>query len=291
MPDVFVDPNPSVPEIPSSAPSAPVADGKPADAAESADTPPADTAPADETKADGKPDASAQPERTFTQKELDDILQKRLAKESRRGERVGYERARAELLQQENERLRNPQGANAKSEPSTGKPDPSQFKTYDEFAEALARFTARQEWEAIQKAQNEERERGEQERRLSDVRAKFAPAASKFEDFADVALSDSLPITPPMAAALIESDIPGEIAYWLGSNPKEAERIAALPPTRQVVEIAKIEERIKAPPKPTAAPAPIKPVGNQASKSKDIYDPNLSYGDFVKMRREQLKRA
>lgn len=57
----------------------------------------------------------------------------------------------------------------------------------------------------------------------------------------------SVPCSSVMADFLAESDKAGELAVHLGSNPDEATRIAELPPTRQAIELARLEGRLSAP--------------------------------------------
>jgi hypothetical protein len=71
-----------------------------------------------------------------------------------------------------------------------------------------------------------------------------------------------------MAETIQSSDIGPELAYYLGSNPKDADRIARLSPLSQAKEIGKIEAKLAAEPpmkKTTSAPAPITPVTARSS--------------------------
>jgi len=81
-----------------------------------------------------------------------------------------------------------------------------------------------------------------------------------------------------MAETIQSSDIGPELAYYLGSNPKDAERIARMTPLGQAKEIGKIEAKLAAEPpvkRTTSAPTPISPVTARASGSPalDTTDP------------------
>lgn len=121
----------------------------------------------------------------------------------------------------------------------------------------------------------------------------FEIGVEKYNDFYEVVTSVN--ITDHMANALVEIDsdtIRTETAYYLGSNPKEANRIARLSPTRQVAEIGKLEAKMDKPKKSataSTAPAPIKPVGGSKTSSTEITGKE-SYEDFVKKRDKQLGR-
>jgi hypothetical protein len=86
-----------------------------------------------------------------------------------------------------------------------------------------------------------------------------------------VTRNPNIPITPEMAEIIRDSDVWPDLAYHLGKNMAEAARIAALSPTRQAVELGRLEARVTAPkPLPNRAPAPVEPVsGIAAGGTKD----------------------
>ena len=95
-------------------------------------------------------------------------------------------------------------------------------------------------------------------------------------------------------------EIGPEIAYFLGSNPKEVDRIARMTPFLQAKEIGKIEAKLADNPptkKPSSAPAPIAPVtprGN-GGKSFDTTDPRsvkeMSTSEWIEAERQrQIKK-
>lgn len=118
--------------------------------------------------------------------------------------------------------------------------------------------------------------------------AKTKQAESKYPDFAEVALSDNHKVTIVMAAALKDADEGADVAYWLGKNPKESDRISALPDLKQISEIARIAERLKNKLSVSKAPPPIKPVGNRSSASAKGPD-EMSMDEYAAHRRGQLK--
>ena len=81
-----------------------------------------------------------------------------------------------------------------------------------------------------------------------------------------------------MAQAVQASDAGPDIAYYLGSNPKEADRISRLSPILQAKEIGRLEAKIASDvpvKRSTSAPAPISPVTARTSgnPSYDTTDP------------------
>lgn len=275
-------------EATTAAPAAPVT---PAPAA----TPPA-AAPIAET-----PSAEApKPERTFSQAELDDIIEKRLAKERKKRDELKQERdVLRKLALERNDRQPDQQPAKPQA---TSEPVREQYATYEEYIEARA------DWRAEQKIESKLKERDEQNRRLSaeekqkkageDFRKSMRESAKDIEDFDDVISS----IKPGDAVAnlnaevLYAADNPGKMLHHLAVHPEEAERIALLPLGKQAREIVELEKKLAAPPvKPSKAPEPIKPVGGSKSAVGDEEpDPNKNGGkDWLAWRNRtmQAKRS
>ncbi len=103
-------------------------------------------------------------------------------------------------------------------------------------------------------------------------------ARNKYEDFEQVAYNPNLPITTVMAQTIQASEIGPEVAYYLGANPKEADRISRLEPMIQAKEIGRIEAKLVTDPpvkKSTSAPSPISPVTarNSGNPTFDTTDP------------------
>ena len=245
-----------------------------------ADSPAPEQAPtaepvAEETLAPENDQPNEQQTKTFTQEELDAIVGKRLAREQRKWER---------------EQARKAQTAPAPAE----LPPPEQFDSVDAYADALA---TRKAEELLAKR--------ELERQKMDLLEAYhdreEEARSKYDDFEQVAYNPKLPISNAMAETIQASDIGPDIAYYLGSNPKEAARIAALnSPILQAKEIGKIEAKIASEPvlkKTTSAPPPIAPISGRSagSPSYDTTDPrsikNMSTSEWIEAERQrQIKK-
>ena len=86
----------------------------------------------------------------------------------------------------------------------------------------------------------------------------------KYPDWDKVVVTDmqALPITVPMAMALVELAEGPDITYYLGKNPKEAKRISILSPARQVVEIENLKRLFKTQAGTQQNISTIKPVGS-----------------------------
>jgi hypothetical protein len=193
-------------------------------------------------------------EKKYSQAEIDAMIGKRLAREQRKWEREQAQR------QSEQQTL--------KAAPTTS---PDQFESTEAYAEALA----------LQKAEEliAKREAAKQQSAvLESYQEREEAARDKYDDFEQVAYNPKLPITNVMAETIQSSDIGPELAYYLGSNPKEADRISRMTPLGQAKEIGKIEAKLAAEPpvkRTTSAPAPISPVTARSSGAPayDTTDP------------------
>ena len=217
---------------------------------------PADApAPASELEATAAPiaettrpeDQTTETPKSFTQEELDAIVGKRLAREQRKWEREQAQRV-------------------APTAPSE-LPPPDQFDSVETYAKAYAEQMLR--------------EREVQKQRSEYVEAyhdREEDARGKYDDFEQVAYNPNLRITTVMAETIQTSDVGPDVAYYLGSNPKEADRISRLSPILQAKEIGKIEATLVSNPpvkKSSSAPTPISPVTARSSGTStyDTTDP------------------
>ncbi|OYV47721.1 MAG: hypothetical protein B7X10_04200 [Burkholderiales bacterium 21-58-4] len=64
-------------------------------------------------------------------------------------------------------------------------------------------------------------------------------------DFAEVVESADIPVPQHIGGAMMESDLFAELGYYFAKNPKEMERIAALPQSKGLIALGKIEAIIK----------------------------------------------
>ena len=196
----------------------------------------------------------AEAPKTFTQEELDAAIGKRLAREQRKWERDQAQRAA------ETQIVKAPAATSV-----------DQFESPEAYAEALAYHKAE---ELLARREAASR----QSQVLESYQEREEAARDKYDDFEQVAYNPKLNITNVMAETIQSSDVGPELAYYLGSNPKDADRIARLTPFMQAKEIGKIEAKLAAEPpmkRTTSAPAPISPVNarSSGSPSHDTTDP------------------
>lgn len=237
----------------------------------------ATAAPEPEVTAPEAVEPAAETTKTFTQEELDAAIGKRLAREQRKWERE--QAAKAAEMQ-------------ARKAPAEIPPI-EQFNSPDEYADALAERKA-----------EELLARREQARMQSEIiesyHDKEEDARNKYDDFEQVAYNPKLPITDAMAQTIQASEVGPDMAYYLGSNPKEADRISRLSPLQQAKELGKIEAKLADNPvvkKTSSAPAPIAPVTARSSGSPatDTTDPrsikSMSTSEWIEAERQrQIKK-
>lgn len=218
------------------------------------------------------------PERTFTQKELDEILEKRLSKERRKREEISRRLQVTEELA-----LRGRSEPKPEAKPvDNGEPRRESFDSYEGYLEARAEWRADQKVAQALKAHSErftqERAAQSEQEAAKRFRDHAAKVAAEIEDFEDVMAASDAPMSREMATAITRSGEMGpRIAYHLAKNPDEARRIAALDPAEQAMEIGFLKASVSKEPtkKPSKAPAPIEPVkSGKSGNDDDMPDPN-----------------
>lgn len=228
---------------------------------------------AETAAAEGEQKQEPEQKRTFTQEELDAIVQKRLLKRER------------QIHRQVEERLREQMQSQARQEV----PKRESFESDEQYTRAVVERIAEQKATELLK----QREREQQERERMDRWLEKAESASeRFPDFEAVAMNPALPITNDMAEWLSEADRGPEVAYHLGKNPQLAARIAALTPVKAARELARIEAELSAPkPKASPPPEPIAPVGSRGrSTASAMPSDSDDIETWMRKERERLAR-
>ena len=219
----------------------------------------------------------AEAPKTFTQEELDAAIGKRLAREQRKWER---EQAAKQAEMQ------------AKRVIPADLP-PADSLPPEQYAELLAERKAEELLAAREQARL-------QSELLESFHEREEEARNKYDDFEQVAYNPKLPITNEMAQTIQASEVGPDMAYYLGSNPKEAERISRLSPLQQAKELGKIEAKLAESPvvkKTSSAPAPIAPITARStgSSATDTTDPrsikSMSTSEWIEAERQrQIKK-
>lgn len=193
-------------------------------------------------------EGQAKEERTFSQAEVDALIQKRLAKEARRSERrIAEELAKVRQTQQ------------------TPPPSRDEYATDEEHQRAsLDHVIARKAEELAEKKLAERREREALEQSTAAFWEKADEISERYPDFDAVVRDPDLPLNGPILEFVMDSDIGPELAYHLGKHKGEALKLARMSPVKAVLRLVEIQNEIKAKPKAriSSAPEPMQPVGN-----------------------------
>lgn len=232
----------------------------------------------------GEPEKEA--EKTLTQAEVDDIVQKRLAKERRKIEREVR-------LETENAAYKAAANKEVVAPASTEKPHPDNFATYELFLEALTDYKVAERDAVRVKEQEAAKQQEADNNRVKTYAEKANKAREVYTDFDEVVDQD-LPVSRAMIEVITESELGADIAYYLGKHPQDAIRIAALSPLAAAREIGKIEAKLTPAEKtietPSKAPKPVSPVKGNATPTNTPSD-NDSMADWLAKRNKQLRRA
>lgn len=197
----------------------------------------------------------------------------------------------------------------AKSEvkPTEGKPTLEQFD-YDQekWVEAVADWRLEAKLKEQKVAEESRREELTQAEKTKEWMKKADEFAETHEDFREVALSNSLPVSKEMYEIMLDSDRGHEMLYYLGKHPEEAAKIFQMKPHAAGVAMARIEAGLdpsadevqfndarEQPEQPerkvTKAPPPIKTLNPSAPVKKNLSD--MSMDDYVAERQRTRRKS
>lgn len=213
--------------------------------------------------------------------------------------------ARIDTLAKSVEQLSAKREPEPKTEPESPRPlrpRRDQFNTpeayeaaLDNHDQALTEWVAKQaSTSASEKTKRQlEAERAEGERRTIQQRneeiakslreqwnTKREKAIEKYADYEEIAESDDVTISEPMATTLMLMENGADIAYALGKKPEEAARIARLPPILQAAELGRLSVSLQEKPQVSKAPPPIRPV-SQKGAAVERGDEELSTEEYA----------
>jgi hypothetical protein len=248
--------------------------GQDAPAVISEATPPATaTAPADTTVSDTQTEtAEKEPavERTYSQKEFQDSIERATAKAAAKAERRAYREALQTLAPNQQQ----------PAQQNDSKPARGNFASDEAYIESLTDWKIDQR-ESVGKQVQEQQAKQQTATKAESIYADAMKSGLDREDLNEVAEA----MTNAMRLALIESDVGGKLMAFMAANPDEVTRIASLSPARQAAEIGKLEDRVSSQPKVSAAPPPIKTIGSNAASTQSLE--NASFDEYKKLRAKQ----
>lgn len=232
-----------------------------------------------------KPSDDNKADKTFTQAELDEIVQKRITKLERKMEKQRIEaETRARVMEE----------VSAPKVDVANKPKVEDYSDYADFIEDLTDWKTEQKLKSAETTKAQERERqsqlSEQERTNERQRELIETGERKYDDFEEVVKADKTVLSRAGYLSILESDISADIVYHLAKHQEDAKRISELPAYAQAKEIGKLEDKLlaKTPVKASNAPKPIEPIGSGTASTKTIDE--MSPEEYIKYRKKQNPR-
>lgn len=221
--------------------------------------------------------------------------QKEVRKQSRRSAARARDAAKLAEAQTESRLLRERLDRLEKPPEAPSEPKREDFDSLEEFHKAIAIDVARKEARQAIETERKGRQAQETQARTQETDKKVAEAWTKGEEafrkeakdydevvgeFVDSELAD---FDLGARRAILESDLGQRVLYHLAKNPEEAERIARLSPTRQIIEIGKLEDKVIPPKKQSSAPAPVSKV--KGASVMQGYHENMSDTEYKNWRK------
>lgn len=174
-----------------------------------------------------------------------------------------------------------------KQEQALKPPKQEDFPDYDEFLVEKARFRIQQEMQQERQKQAEAEKQRLAQEQMAKVAQTFTERVNEarkvYQDFDDIALGD-FPMSQAMYDTIAMHEKGPDLAYYLGSNPDEADRIASLPPLQASAELGALAVKLDRPKpkKATNAPDPVTPVGSNNGAEKPLAE--LDYEEYKRKR-------
>jgi len=249
------------------------------------------SAPEEEVTATTEPEAEPEAqepesEKSFSQKDVDDIVRRRVAKEQRRIEK----NVRLEV---ENQMLRDQLKPTAEVEKE---PQRNQFKNDEDYFNAILDYRVEQKLNEKMNVLDERQEVKQTELTTKQAQEKWSEVESnardkfpQYDELVEPVYENQKFMTKPgVGEALQDSKHAPEILMHLGANPKELERIANLDPIPAARAIWELEAKVSTPIKKPDAPKPISPLSGGKSQTKSLEEAGMD--EYIEMRKKQGAR-
>lgn len=221
--------------------------------------------------------------------ELPEFAKRRLGKEQKRFERETA-RLRAELQEARNQNRTPPPQPQYGAQSPAGYQDPLTGRYIDTSTpDGQAIFNYQQELSqhlnAQEKAQQERNQKDIDTKRFEHFQDSFEDAKERHSDFEKVITASGM--NGAIASELSDFPDPGELGYYLASNPREVERLQKLPAYEMKRELVRHMADMVSKNNITKTPPPIKTVGaSSGSFAKPFAQKTLS--ELKEERRAQL---
>lgn len=176
------------------------------------------------------------------------------------------------------------------------------FDSYEKYQDARADWAADRRYRQFQAEQAQQHAQARQQEAIANqhrqvieqhgkLRSMTSEGEKKYPDFYEKVFpgeGKTVPISEAVGHALLESDKGIDLMYYLSTNKAEAERIAKLSVTRQLVEIGKLENSLPTIQK-SKAPAPINPIGGKKAAATAAPRDDDDMDTWVKKEKARMK--
>lgn len=151
-----------------------------------------------------------------------------------------------ERLRREVERLKGEPGASTPATPANARPERASFETDADYEKAVIDWRVNEVLKERDASEAKRRQAEESQKNAERLRERLQVAKSLVPDFEEVSEAASdISVPPHIASAMAESDLFAELGYYLAKHPEDARKIMALPPSRGLVALGKIEAILK----------------------------------------------
>ena len=145
-------------------------------------------------------------------------------------------------------------------------PQPGQFQDAFEYAKALAQFSTERALKERDQQEANRKENEERQKTLQSWSAKLEKMKADMPDYDAIVSTANVNVSNDIRDSILESDVGPRILYHLAEDLEYAQKLAAMPTRKALVEIGKLEklyEKNEAKQETVVksrAPAPIKPL-------------------------------
>lgn len=174
------------------------------------------------------------------------------------------------------------------------RPKADDFKTADEYTEALIDWKADQKLAAKEQSDRQKAAQTEVQSKIQKHQERVKEFAKQTDDWEEMIESVKVPLSLTVQEAIIDSEHGPEIMYELAKDTEELKRISSLSPIAAAKAIGRLEAQFlkKTSTKETkttsSVPAPVKTVRSKGVTTSG-YREDMSQSEYNAWRNEQLK--
>ena len=125
------------------------------------------------------------------------------------------------------------------------KPVRENFKTDEEFRDALDDYRVDLKFKEREAKAEKERQEARQREVIAEASARISKAIELVPDYKEVTEGADIEVPPYIAGYMQESEMFAELGYHFAKHPNDLERLRSFSPAKALVEVGKIESMLK----------------------------------------------